>query len=123
MNKTVSCFPDGSDGKESACQEEDPALITGCGKSLGEGKGNPLQYSYLENSMDRGAWQVAVHGVTHTHTQKELYRTERLHFFTFKGEILSKASQRKEWILFEMDKTHSQLSQRGSKCSWNEDSF
>ena len=114
----------GSDGKESACQEEDPALIPGWGKSLGEGKGNPLQYSCLENFMDRGAWQVALHGVTKKKKKKrELYRTEWLHFFTFKGEILSKASQRKEWILFEMDKTHSQLSQRGSKCAWNEDSF
>ena len=40
----------------------DPGLIPGWGRSPGEGNGNPLQYSCLENSMDRGAWWVAVHG-------------------------------------------------------------
>ena len=53
----------GSDGKESACNAGDPCLIPGSGRSPGEGNGNPLQYSYLENSMDRGAWQATVHGV------------------------------------------------------------
>ena len=48
-------FPGGSDGKESACKVEDPNLIPGLGRSPGEGNGNPLQYSCLENSMDRGA--------------------------------------------------------------------
>ena len=46
-------FPGGSDGKESACNVEDPGLIPGSEISLGEGKGNPLQYSCLENFMDR----------------------------------------------------------------------
>ena len=55
-------FPDGSDGKESACNAGDPGLIPGLGRFPGEEKGNPLQYSYLENSMDRGAWCVKVHG-------------------------------------------------------------
>ena len=41
----------------------DMSLIPGLGRSAGEGHGNPLQYSYLENSMDRGAWQATVHGV------------------------------------------------------------
>ena len=49
-------FPGDSDGKASACNAEDPGLIPGLGRSPGEGKGNPLQYSCLENSMDRGAW-------------------------------------------------------------------
>ena len=49
---------DGSDGKESACNVGDPCLIPGLGRSPGEGNGNPFQYSYLENSMDRGAWQA-----------------------------------------------------------------
>ena len=44
------------DGKESACNEGDPGLISGSGKSPGEGNGNPLHYSCLEDSMDRGAW-------------------------------------------------------------------
>ena len=57
-------FPDGSDSKESACNEGDPGLIPGLGRSPGEGNGNPLQYSCLENPMDRGAWQVITQGVT-----------------------------------------------------------
>ena len=48
-------FPGGSDGKESACSAGDPGLIPGLGRSSGEGNGNPLWYSCLENSMDRGA--------------------------------------------------------------------
>ena len=51
-------FPDGSDSKEFACNAGDLGLIPGWGRSPGEGNGNPLQYSYLENSMDRGAWWV-----------------------------------------------------------------
>ena len=49
-------FLDGSDSKESACTAGDPGLIPESGRSLGEGDGNPLQYSCLENFMDRGAW-------------------------------------------------------------------
>ena len=56
-------FPGDSDDKESACNVGDPGLIPGSGKSSGEGNGNPLQYSCLENSMDRRAWQAIVHGV------------------------------------------------------------
>ena len=56
-------FPGGSDGKESACNAGDAGLIPALGRSPGEGNGNPLQYSYLENSIDRGAWQATVHGV------------------------------------------------------------
>ena len=52
----------GSDGKESACNEGDLDSILGLGRSPGEGNGNPLQYSCLENSMDRGALQATVHG-------------------------------------------------------------
>ena len=47
-----------SDGKESACNVGDLGLIPGSERSLEEGSGNPLQYSCLENSMDRGAWQL-----------------------------------------------------------------
>ena len=49
-------FPGGSDGKASARNVGDPGLIPGSGRSPGEGNGNPLQYSCLENSMDGGAW-------------------------------------------------------------------
>ena len=57
-------FTDGSDGKGSACNARDPASIPRLGRSPGEGHGNPLQHSCLENSMDRGAWRATVHGVT-----------------------------------------------------------
>ena len=49
-------FPGGSDGKASAYNVGDPGSIPRLGRSPGEGNGNPLQYSYQENSMDRGAW-------------------------------------------------------------------
>ena len=51
-------FPGGSDGKESACNEGDSGLIPGSGRSPRERNGNPLQYSFLGNPMDRGAWQA-----------------------------------------------------------------
>ena len=51
-------------GKESACNAGDLGLIAGWGRSPGEGDGNPLQCSCLENPMDRVAWQTSVHGVT-----------------------------------------------------------
>ena len=57
-------LPYSSDGKEFACNAEDQGLVPGLGRPSGEGNGYPLQYSCLENSMDRGAWQVTVHGVT-----------------------------------------------------------
>ena len=61
---------DGSDGKESACNAGDPSSIPEFGRSPGEGDGNPLHYSCLENSMDRGAWWATVHGaVTESWTQ------------------------------------------------------
>ena len=56
-------FPRGSDGKESACNAGDPCLIPGSGRFPGEENGNSLQYSCLENSINRGAWQLTVHGV------------------------------------------------------------
>ena len=57
-------FPSGSDGKESACNAENLGSILGLGRSPGEGHGNPLQYSCLDNPMGRGAWWATVHGVT-----------------------------------------------------------
>ena len=59
--------------EESACNVEDSGSVPGLGRSPGEGNGNPLQYSCLENPMDRGAWQAVVHWVT-----KELDTTEQL---------------------------------------------
>ena len=61
-------FPGGSDGKESACNARDLGSIPGLGRSPEVGNGYPLQYSYLENSADRGAWRATVHGVTKSQT-------------------------------------------------------
>ena len=55
-------FPVSSDGKESTCNAGDLGSIPGSGRSF-EGNGNPIQYSCLENSMDRGAWWATIHGV------------------------------------------------------------
>ena len=62
-------FLDSSVGKESACNAGDQDSIPGSGRSSGEGDGNPLQYSCLENPVDRGAWQTTVHGVAKSQTQ------------------------------------------------------
>ena len=77
-----------SGGKESACKAGDPGSIPVSGRSPGEGNGNPLQYSCLENPVDRGAWQATVHRVagsdtterlipkhTHTHTHTHTFST------------------------------------------------
>ena len=63
-------FPGGSDGKEFACNAADLGLIPGSGRFPQEGNGNPLQYSCLENPMNRGAWWTTVYGVA------ELYTTD-----------------------------------------------
>ena len=59
----------GSDGKESACNVETWVQYLGQERSAGGGQGYPLQYSCLEHSMDRGAWQVTVHAVSKSRTQ------------------------------------------------------
>ena len=57
-------LPGGSDGKESSCSAGHQGCIPGWGRSPGEGNDNLLQYSCLENPMDREAWRATVHGVT-----------------------------------------------------------
>ena len=69
--KVTENFPCSSVGKESACNAGDQGSIPGLGRSPGEGNGNLLQYSCLENPMDRGAWRARAHGVA-----KELDMTE-----------------------------------------------
>ena len=68
-------FLGGSDGKESACNAEDLGPISGSGRSLGERNGNPLQYSCLENPMDRGACWATVHGATESDMTEQLAHT------------------------------------------------
>ena len=61
-------LPGGSDSKESTCSAGDLGLIPGSGRSPGEENGYPLQYSCLENPMDRGTWRAIVHGVAKSQT-------------------------------------------------------
>ena len=72
-------FPHGSDDKASVYNPGDPGSIRGSGRSPGEGNGNPLQYSWLENPMDGGAWQATVHRVAKSRS--------RLSNFTFTFEF------------------------------------
>ena len=60
--------PRGSDGKESACNAGELGSIPELGRSLGEGNGNPRQYSCLENPMERGAWHTTVLGIAKSRT-------------------------------------------------------
>ena len=69
-------FPGSSDGKESTCNAGDLVLIPGLGRSPGGGHANPLQYSCLENVMDRGAWRATVYGVSKGQTQLTLSTTQ-----------------------------------------------
>ena len=66
---SVKGFPGSSAGKESVCNAGDLDSIPWLGRSSGGGQGNPLQYSYLENTHDRGAWQATVHGVAKSRTR------------------------------------------------------
>ena len=66
-SRDIQGFPCGSEGKESACNVGGLGLIPGLGRFPGEGNGYLLQYSCLENSMDRGAWRATVHGVAVRH--------------------------------------------------------
>ena len=61
-SKGISCLTHSSSDKESACSVGDLGSIPGLGRSPGEGNGSPLQYSCLENSMDRERWWAIVHG-------------------------------------------------------------
>ena len=78
-------FPGGSEVKVSAWNAGDPGSIPGLGRSPGEGNGNPLQYSCLENPMEGGAWQAAVHAVTESQTRLSDFT------FTFPFHALEKA--------------------------------
>ena len=72
-------FPGGAEVKASACNAGDLGSISGLGRSPGEGNDNPLQYSCLENPMDRGTWWATVHGVAKSQTVilSEISQTEK----------------------------------------------
>ena len=66
-------FPNGSDSKESASNVRDPGSFLGLGRSPGKWNGYPLQYSCLENSIDRGAWWTTVHGVAESDSAEHMF--------------------------------------------------
>ena len=68
INNNYTGSPGGSDGKQSACNAGAPGLILGSGRSSGEGNGNSLHYSCLENPMDRADWQAIGQGVAKSRT-------------------------------------------------------
>ena len=72
-------FPGGSDGQETACNAGDLGSIPGSGRSTGEENGHPLQYSCLENSMDRGVWLATIHGFAKSRAQLS---NEHVHFLS-----------------------------------------
>ena len=80
-------FPGSSNGEESTCNMGDPGLISESGRSPGEGNGNPLQYSCLENPMDRGAWWPTVHGVAKDKTER---LTSSLSSHSYLGTVMPK---------------------------------
>ena len=74
-------FPDGSAGKDSPCNAGDKGDVDsppGLGKSTGERNGNPVQYSYLKNPMDRGAWWATVHGIAENWTRLKSLSTQAI---------------------------------------------
>ena len=85
MRSKKNGFPGGSGSKESTCNEGAPGLTLGSGSFPGEGNGYPLQYSCLENPMNRGDWWATVHGVTKS-------RTGLSECFSFKNSIILKSA-------------------------------
>ena len=94
-SKTEKGFPGASNSKESACNAGDLGSILGLVRSPGEENGYPLQYSCLENSMNKGAWQATVHGVTKSQTWLSDFHFQHYVAFIFKpGDKLL------TWIIF-----------------------
>ena len=89
-------LPGGSDGKASAYKAGDLGSILGLGRSPGEGNGNPLQYSCLENLMDRGTWWATVRGVTKSQRQLSMYTRKELR--SHKPHSTSKTNKQKTEI-------------------------
>ena len=88
-------FSGGSDSKESACSAGDPRLISGSIRSPGEGNGNSLKYSCLENPMNRGAWQATIPGIAESDIAEQLTIGYILHGLEDNGKDKEKLSHSK----------------------------
>ena len=84
-------FPGGSGSNASACNAGDLGSISGLGRSPGEGNGDSLQYSCLENPMDRGAWKASVHGVAEDRTRLSNF-TFTFHFHALEKDMATHSS-------------------------------
>ena len=92
-------FFGGSEVKASACNAGDQDLIPGLGRSPGEGNGNPLQYSYLENPMDGGAWWATVHRVAKSQTQLNDFTHTSLQYFSSQAPTFHPDMNVTSWAL------------------------
>ena len=79
----IYLLPGGLEGKASACNAGEPGSIPESGRSPGEGNSIPLQYSCLENPMDRGTWEAAAHGVAKSWTQLSDFTFLSFPFYIF----------------------------------------
>ena len=86
-------LPDGSDGKEPACNVGDLGSVPGLGRSPGEGHGNPLQYFCLENPMDGGSWRATLHVVTERWTQLSTAQQHSTSIFTLHARIFKQQEE------------------------------
>ena len=91
-------LPAGSNGKQFTCNAGDLGLIFGLGRSPGGGNGNPLQYSRLENPMDRGTWWAIVHAVAESDTTEWLTLSPYIPSFSHHTYVLSPSSSKEKRI-------------------------
>ena len=110
------CFAGSSDGKKSACKAGDPGLIPGLGRSSKEENGNPLQYSCLENSTDRWAWQTTGHRVAKSQTQL----SKQIHMQKKKQRRISflRVQQEGMWLLSLTDDLRPTTSSKYKWITW-----
>ena len=105
---------------ESACSAGDLGAMPGLGRSLGEGNGNPFQYSCLENPMERGIWRASVHGITKSWTWLK-WPTLSLHFHVPRSGILGWYSSFIFWFLRNLHTVllEKAMAPHSSTLAWN----
>ena len=108
-------FPGGSEVKASACNAGDVGLIPGSGRSPGEGNGNPLQYSCLENPMDGGAWWATVHRVAKSQTRLNDFTYHKIKYLEICKYIY--LFRHLKIIIIESRMLYSEI----AKCRWEQD--